>query len=157
MKATSAAAPEAVPDTAPMSYQANPGRRGDGAPRQHGEEVALRIEVGQQPAEVALVGAVAVDEQQHPLGARTAHDVVDQAHPEMMSRPTGAPVRPAGGPSALPGLGQTREARGVSPASMLPDDTGAPGPADFDDLFRENYWPMVRSLSIACGDREAGR
>jgi RNA polymerase sigma-70 factor, ECF subfamily len=43
----------------------------------------------------------------------------------------------------------------VSPASMLPDDTGAPGPADFDDLFRENYWPMVRSLSVACGDREA--
>jgi RNA polymerase sigma-70 factor, ECF subfamily len=43
----------------------------------------------------------------------------------------------------------------VSPSSMLPDDTGAPGPADFDDLFRENYWPMVRSLSVACGDREA--
>jgi RNA polymerase sigma-70 factor, ECF subfamily len=38
---------------------------------------------------------------------------------------------------------------------MLPDDTGAPGPSDFDDLFREHYWPMVRSLSVACGDREA--
>ena len=39
--------------------------------------------------------------------------------------------------------------------SMLPDDTGPPGPGEFDDLFRENYWPMVRSLSVACGDREA--
>jgi len=38
---------------------------------------------------------------------------------------------------------------------MLPDDTGAPGPTDFDDLFREHYWPMVRSLSVAYGDREA--
>jgi RNA polymerase sigma-70 factor, ECF subfamily len=28
-------------------------------------------------------------------------------------------------------------------------------PADFDDTFREHYWPMVRSLSVACGDREA--
>jgi RNA polymerase sigma-70 factor (ECF subfamily) len=37
---------------------------------------------------------------------------------------------------------------------MLPDDTGAPGPTDFDDLFREHYWPMVRSLSVAYGDRE---
>jgi RNA polymerase sigma-70 factor (ECF subfamily) len=27
--------------------------------------------------------------------------------------------------------------------------------ADFDDTFREHYWPMVRSLSVACGDREA--
>jgi RNA polymerase sigma-70 factor (ECF subfamily) len=37
---------------------------------------------------------------------------------------------------------------------MQPDDTRAPGPDDFDDLFREHYWPMVRSLSVACGDRE---
>ena len=41
------------------------------------------------------------------------------------------------------------------PVSMLPDDTGAPAATDFDDLFREHYWPMVRSLSVACGDREA--
>ena len=27
--------------------------------------------------------------------------------------------------------------------------------ADFDEIFREHYWPMVRSLSVACGDREA--
>ncbi len=27
--------------------------------------------------------------------------------------------------------------------------------ADFDETFREHYWPMVRSLSVACGDREA--
>jgi len=43
----------------------------------------------------------------------------------------------------------------VSSPSMLPDDTGAPGPADFEELFREHYWPMVRSLSVAYGDREA--
>jgi RNA polymerase sigma-70 factor, ECF subfamily len=29
------------------------------------------------------------------------------------------------------------------------------GPADFDETFREHYWPMVRSLSVASGDREA--
>ena len=27
--------------------------------------------------------------------------------------------------------------------------------ADYDETFREHYWPMVRSLSVACGDREA--
>ena len=27
--------------------------------------------------------------------------------------------------------------------------------ADFDETFREHYWPMVRSLTVACGDREA--
>jgi RNA polymerase sigma-70 factor (ECF subfamily) len=27
--------------------------------------------------------------------------------------------------------------------------------ADFDETFREHYWPMVRSLSVACGDRQA--
>ncbi|HZP31118.1 MAG TPA: sigma-70 family RNA polymerase sigma factor [Acidimicrobiia bacterium] len=43
----------------------------------------------------------------------------------------------------------------MSGPSMLPDDTGAPGPSDFDELFREHYWPMVRSLSVACGDPEA--
>ncbi len=28
------------------------------------------------------------------------------------------------------------------------------GPADFDSTFREHYEPMVRSLAVACGDRE---
>ena len=36
---------------------------------------------------------------------------------------------------------------------MQPDDTGATDSADFDETFRESYWPMVRSLAVACGDR----
>ena len=36
---------------------------------------------------------------------------------------------------------------------MQPDDHGATDPADFDETFRESYWPMVRSLAVACGDR----
>ncbi len=28
------------------------------------------------------------------------------------------------------------------------------GPANFDEVFREHYGPMVRSLTLACGDRE---
>jgi RNA polymerase sigma-70 factor (ECF subfamily) len=35
---------------------------------------------------------------------------------------------------------------------MQPDDPGATHPADFDETFRESYWPMVRSLAVACGD-----
>jgi RNA polymerase sigma-70 factor, ECF subfamily len=27
-------------------------------------------------------------------------------------------------------------------------------PADFDATFRAHYWPMVRALAVACGDRE---
>jgi len=38
---------------------------------------------------------------------------------------------------------------------MKDDDGGLHGSADFDETFREHYWPMVRSLAIACGDREA--
>jgi RNA polymerase sigma-70 factor, ECF subfamily len=35
------------------------------------------------------------------------------------------------------------------------DDRNAPaGPADFDDTFRRCYAPMVRSLTVAAGDRE---
>jgi RNA polymerase sigma-70 factor (ECF subfamily) len=35
------------------------------------------------------------------------------------------------------------------------DDRDAPaGPADFDDTFRRCYAPMVRSLTVAAGDRE---
>ncbi len=36
---------------------------------------------------------------------------------------------------------------------MQPDDPGATDSADFDETFRESYWPMVRSLAVACGDR----
>ena len=38
---------------------------------------------------------------------------------------------------------------------MHADQAELDGPADFDETFREHYWPMVRSLSVACGDREA--
>jgi RNA polymerase sigma-70 factor, ECF subfamily len=37
---------------------------------------------------------------------------------------------------------------------MHPDDPVTAAPADFDDTFRNSYWPMVRSLSVACGDRD---
>ena len=40
-------------------------------------------------------------------------------------------------------------------AHMHADHADLDGPADFDETFREHYWPMVRSLSVACGDREA--
>ena len=33
-------------------------------------------------------------------------------------------------------------------------ETAAGAPADFDATFRAHYWPMVRSLTVACGDRE---
>jgi RNA polymerase sigma-70 factor (ECF subfamily) len=33
--------------------------------------------------------------------------------------------------------------------------TSRPVPAEFDDVFRHHYDPMVRSLAVACGDREA--
>ena len=33
-------------------------------------------------------------------------------------------------------------------------EAAAGAPADFDAIFRAHYWPMVRSLTVACGDRE---
>jgi RNA polymerase sigma-70 factor (ECF subfamily) len=38
---------------------------------------------------------------------------------------------------------------------MHDDDADLHRQADFDETFREHYWPMVRSLAVACGDREA--
>jgi len=38
---------------------------------------------------------------------------------------------------------------------MHADPTDLHRSADFDETFREHYWPMVRSLAVACGDREA--
>jgi RNA polymerase sigma-70 factor (ECF subfamily) len=38
---------------------------------------------------------------------------------------------------------------------MHADPVDLDRPADFDEIFREHYWPMVRSLAVACGDREA--
>ena len=37
--------------------------------------------------------------------------------------------------------------------SMHSDDDRS-ARADFESTFRESYWPMVRSLTVACGDRE---
>ena len=38
---------------------------------------------------------------------------------------------------------------------MSADPADVDRSADFDETFREHYWPMVRSLTVACGDREA--
>ncbi len=35
-----------------------------------------------------------------------------------------------------------------------PHGEAAPGPANFDDTFRRWYGPMVRTLSVAAGDRD---
>jgi RNA polymerase sigma-70 factor (ECF subfamily) len=37
--------------------------------------------------------------------------------------------------------------------TMEPDPV-AGAPADFDATFRAHYWPMVRALTVACGDGE---
>lgn len=33
-------------------------------------------------------------------------------------------------------------------------DPAAGAPAEFDATFRAHYWPMVRALTVACGDAE---
>lgn len=33
-------------------------------------------------------------------------------------------------------------------------DPAVSAPADFDATFRAHYWPMVRALAVACGDRD---
>ena len=57
-----------------------PRRRGHRAARQHGGETTLRVEVAEQATQVALVGAVAVQQQQEAVGLAPAHDVGDQFH-----------------------------------------------------------------------------
>ena len=59
-----------------------PGRagRGDRSARQDGGKPTFGIEVGQESAEIALVGAVAVHQEQEPLGARGGDDVGDEFH-----------------------------------------------------------------------------
>ena len=57
-----------------------PGRRGDGAAGQHRRERAVRVEVAEQAAEVALVGAVPVQQQQQTVGVAAGDDVGDQVH-----------------------------------------------------------------------------
>ena len=58
------------------------GRSGHGilAARQHRGERAVGIEVGEQAAEVTLVGAVAVHEQRQPVRVRTLDDIRDERH-----------------------------------------------------------------------------
>ncbi len=53
---------------------------GDGPARKHGDEPPVRIEVREEPAEVALVGAEPVDEEQQAVGVAPAHDIRDQRH-----------------------------------------------------------------------------
>src|SRR5436190_737049 len=53
---------------------------GDGPARKHGHEPPVRIEVREDDAEVALVGAEPVDEEQQAVGVAPAHDIRDQRH-----------------------------------------------------------------------------
>ena len=55
-------------------------RRGERAARQHGHELTLGVEVREQAAEVALVGAVAVEQQQDALGRAAFDHVRHQRH-----------------------------------------------------------------------------
>ena len=48
--------------------------------RQHGDELALGIEVREEAAEVTLVSAVTVHEQQDALGVAPLHHVRHQRH-----------------------------------------------------------------------------
>ena len=70
-----------------VPYHCQPRMNGMRRPGQHGEEPALGVEVGDERLEVVLVGALAVDEQQQPVGLLSApHHVGDQwrghaAHP----------------------------------------------------------------------------
>src|SRR6476646_4497331 len=50
------------------------------SPGHDGREPALRIEVGEQSAEIALVGAVPVREEEHPLGIGACDQVADERH-----------------------------------------------------------------------------
>ena len=47
---------------------------------QHGDELAFGVEIGEQSAEVALVRAVPVHQQEHPLGRAPVHDTRHQGH-----------------------------------------------------------------------------
>jgi RNA polymerase sigma-70 factor (ECF subfamily) len=46
------------------------------------------------------------------------------------------------------------EPASLHPTTSIQDGREGHGPADFDTTFREHYEPMVRSLAVACGDRE---
>src|SRR5204862_6186 len=60
--------------------EARHARHGDGTARKHGHEPPVRIEVREEAAEVALVGAEPVDEEQQAVGVAPAHDIRDQRH-----------------------------------------------------------------------------
>ncbi len=57
-----------------------PGWRGDRTTRQDRREPAVGVEVAEQATEVALVGAVPVQEQQEAVGVAAGDDVGDQVH-----------------------------------------------------------------------------
>ena len=66
---------------ATRSNQAKPGGAATGPPRgMHRAEAALRVEIREQTAEIPLVGAVAVNEEEEPCGARRGDDVRDEFH-----------------------------------------------------------------------------
>ena len=62
-----------------MSNHENPGGAASGPTRQHRREAALGVEVGEQAAEVALVGAVAVQQQQEALGVAAVTTLVTRS------------------------------------------------------------------------------
>ena len=66
----------------PNVVPGEPGRAGhrERRARQHRRESPVGVEVREEAAEIALVGAVAVHEQQQPFGRRSLHDVRDQGH-----------------------------------------------------------------------------
>jgi hypothetical protein len=72
----------------PKSYQGEPGHAGqcDGPAGKHGHEPPVGIEVREKPAQVALVGAEPMDEEQQAVGLAPANDVRDQRHGSLRGR-----------------------------------------------------------------------
>jgi hypothetical protein len=67
----------------------------------HGDEPPVGIEVREEPAQVALVGAEPVDEEQQAVGLAPANDVRDQRHGSLRGRVDSA----LPGPNTLGGGG----------------------------------------------------
>ncbi len=61
-------------------------RQCDGTAGKHGHELPVGVEVREQPAEVSLVGAEAVDEEKQAVGVAPANDVRDQRHGSLRGR-----------------------------------------------------------------------
>ena len=71
-----------VPLPAVHEFQRRPG--------QHGQEPALGVEMGDERREVVLVGALAVDEQQQPVGLLPAPHRLRHERPRHGPHPTGS-------------------------------------------------------------------